>query len=123
MIACLAYEPYDTYFHRWAADSSLPLHFDSKIFEYARQVNGLPSGFPKYVVDTTGGEMAHGIPVSAQPIMFLTNTYTTMGQTARNVHDITPNELGTLPTGMTDADYCRQVASTLKQGALYCLLR
>ena len=46
-IAGLAYEPYDTYFKRWATNPSLPLYFDSKIFDYAAQINALPETFPQ----------------------------------------------------------------------------
>jgi hypothetical protein len=55
--------------------------------------------------------------------MFLTNSYTPQGQQARNIHYVTPGELGTPPVSTTDADYCREVAASLTRGALFCLLR
>ena len=122
-IAGLAYEPYHTYFERWGKDPGLASHFDIKIVDYARQINALPQELPKYVIATTGGELVNGIPISTQPIMFLTDTYTARGQASRNVHYLAPEGSGTPPAGTTDMEFCQQRAASLPGGAVFCLLR
>jgi len=120
-IAGLSYEAYHEYFKVWGAYPGLTFHFDSKLNDYARQINALPRELPKYVVVTGAGELAHGIAVSAEPIMFLTNTYTDRGQKARNVHYLSQNASGTAGY-TTDAEHCRQVVSSIREGMVYCLL-
>jgi len=121
-VASLAYEPYHTYFELWAKSPGLASHFDVKIVDYARQINSLSRGLPKYVIATTGGELVNGIPLSTQPIMFLTDSYTARGQLANNVHYIAPAG-GTPPAGTTDMEYCQREAAALPGGAVFCLLR
>ena len=122
-IAALAYEPYHTYFERWGKSPELASHFDIKIVDYARQINALPQELPKYVIATTGGELVNGIPISTQPIMFLTDTYTARGQSVRNVHYLAPEGSGMPPAGTTDMEFCQQRAASLPGGAVFCLLR
>jgi 4-amino-4-deoxy-L-arabinose transferase-like glycosyltransferase len=123
MVATVAVDAYVTYFIRWGGNPNLPLQFGGKISHVARQILEMPGSVPKYVVVTTGGEMVHRIPVSAAPVMFLTDTYTPQQQLQRHVMYITPNDLGTPPSGVSDAEYCRAVAGSIREGAIFCLLR
>ena len=63
----IAWEPFDTYFYRWALDPEMPAAFDSSATQIARQIEGLPREEEKYVVTPPGAS-----DMLPTPIMFLT---------------------------------------------------
>jgi hypothetical protein len=64
----------------------------------------LPASTPKYVVVDAGGVIARGIPVPAETTMFITDTFTTSTQIAKNVHYLLPNQTSTIPADTPDGD-------------------
>ncbi len=80
ILALLAWEPYCTYFDRWATNAEMPQAFDSAVADVARQIRSLPAGEEKYVVYPLGADM------TPQPVMFLTGSYTARGQATTRIH-------------------------------------
>jgi 4-amino-4-deoxy-L-arabinose transferase-like glycosyltransferase len=96
----LSYEPYHTYFDVWAVNPRVPPAFDAVAVRVAEQINLLPRETPKFVVTRT--------PMDAQPIMFLTGSYTEKEQEETNIR------YGT-------ADSCAKVAVPQPQWKLFCV--
>ncbi len=96
----LTYEPYHTYFVRWARDPNVPPAFDEAAVAIAREINSLPRETPKYVV--TGDLMA------AQPVMFLTGSYTENERRETNIQYIT-------------SDFCVGPPVFQPQAKVFCL--
>jgi hypothetical protein len=46
----------------------------------------------KYVVVNTGGVLVNGIPMSAQPVMFITDTFTLKKQKEKNIYYLTESQ-------------------------------
>jgi 4-amino-4-deoxy-L-arabinose transferase-like glycosyltransferase len=80
LLAGLAYEPYHTYFDRWALNPQMPQAFDIGAAGVARKIQSLPRDEEKYVVTPPGADM---LP---QPVMFLTGSYTPRQQAAAHIH-------------------------------------
>ena len=77
----LAWEPFDTYFHRWARDPRMPAAFDVAGANVARRIQSLPREDEKYVVSPPGAS-----DMLPAPVMFLTATYTAREQAAAHIH-------------------------------------
>lgn len=75
----LCYEPYHTYFELWAKSPHLLDYFDERSVDVAAQINRLPRDVPKYVAVPASN------PMVAQPVMFLTGSYTRAEQDATNI--------------------------------------
>jgi 4-amino-4-deoxy-L-arabinose transferase-like glycosyltransferase len=102
LLAALAYEPYHTYFDRWARDPGMPQTFDSAAAQVARQIQSLPREEEKYVVTPPGADM---VP---QPVMFLTASYTARQQAATHIHYLA-------------APDCTQARERLPGAHVFCL--
>ena len=77
VLLALAGEPYHTYFHLWAANPNVPPAFDSAAVRIAGQIRRLPPGTPTVVI---AGDF-----VEAQPVMYLTRSYTPAQQRAAHI--------------------------------------
>jgi hypothetical protein len=64
------------------------------------QINRLPRETPKYVVAAD--------PMAAQPVMFLTRSYTEKGRQENNIHYVT-------------GDSCSQIAVSQPKARVFCL--
>jgi hypothetical protein len=62
-------------------------------------MNALPTGTPKYVMVDAGGVMERGVPVPAQTVMFVTDSFTSSTQREKNIVYLFPNETSAIPTG------------------------
>jgi hypothetical protein len=51
------------------------------------------------VVVEAGGVLARGIPVPAETVMFVTDSFTTSTQTANHITYLLPDQTSTIPTG------------------------
>ena len=77
---------------------NIPLIVNDHV-EIAREINSLPASTPKYVVVEADGVLVRGIPMPAQTVIFMTNTYEPEDQAAKNVHYLLPSETGQIPPG------------------------
>ncbi len=90
---------YVSYFITWAKNPNVSWAFNENYVEIGNQINALPPSVQKYVVVTAGGVLARGIPVPAETVMFITNSFTTSTQTAKHIMYLLPNETSTIPAG------------------------
>jgi hypothetical protein len=89
------------YFIRWANHPRTAEEFTAHYLPIAQRINELPPATLKYVVVSRGDVIADGMPLSAQTVMFLTDTATPEKQETKNLTYLTPQQLAatTMPRG------------------------
>lgn len=101
-IVLLIADAYITYFLMWGQNSNVYNAFSSDYVQLGRRLNDLPKELPKYVIVEAGGVAVPikspfyngatmNIPMPAQTIMFITDTFTAEKQKEKNIYYITPN--------------------------------
>jgi hypothetical protein len=98
-IIIIAISGYYDYFFVWAKNPNVPGAFNANYVAIGKEINQLPTSTAKYVVVEAGGVLARGIPVPAETTMFITNTFTTSTQIAKNIHYLLPNQTSSIPAG------------------------
>jgi len=111
----LCYLPYHTYFDLWAPSPKVASAFDAGLIDLAEQVNALGSTPAKYIAVATGGDLANGIPLSVEPVVYLTRSYTTQQQNAANIHYLIA------PAGEPAAGFCERVGAAMPGAAVFCV--
>ena len=88
LLAGLTANAYRSYFIVWAQDPGVPPAFSNHAAMLGRELEVLPVAIPKYVVVEPQDDLflIRGIPISAQPTMFITDTFLPEEQEARNIH-------------------------------------
>jgi hypothetical protein len=81
----------------WAPNPNTAAAFNADYVAIGRQINALPVEVPKYVVVQANGVPVNSIPMPAETVMFITDTYNQAGQTAKNVHYVLPGEESAIP--------------------------
>lgn len=74
------------YFSLWAMNSEVANAFDVESVALGKRLNAMPHEEIKYVPVKTGGVMVRGVPMSAQTVMFITDTWTLEKQKAKNIY-------------------------------------
>ncbi|RJQ29261.1 hypothetical protein C4571_01845 [Candidatus Parcubacteria bacterium] len=92
-------EAYISYFIFWAKNPNTPGAFSADYVELGKTINALPRNTPKYVVVRSGGTLVRGIPMPAQTVMYITNTYGEAERKEKNVHYLLPDEEDQIPRG------------------------
>lgn len=90
---------YVSYFVVWAKNPNVPGSFNQDYVDIGNQMNALPSSTPKYVVVEAGGVIARGIPVPAETVMFVTDSFTTRAQLEHHITYLLPDQTSTIPAG------------------------
>ena len=83
---------YNRYFNIWALSQSTAEAFTANYVDIANQINALPTAQKKYVIVDAPAIEAYGLPVSAETVMFLTDTVTLANQRAKNLIYLTGNQ-------------------------------
>ncbi len=91
MIALGFYE-YHRYFDVWAPSQATAAAFTANYVDIANQINALPASKKKYVIIDAPAIEAYGLPVSAETVMFLTDTVTAETQHAKNLTYLTADQ-------------------------------
>jgi len=91
-LAAMGALEYNRYFHTWGKNPNTYYAFNGNYVAIGQEINALPVDTPKYVLVKAGGTLVNGIPMPAQTVMFVTNTFTKEKQTAKNVHYLLPGE-------------------------------
>lgn len=102
--AAVAAAGYIDYFLVWAQNPNVPGAFAADYVAIGRAINVLPASTPKYVVVEAGGVPVDGIPMPAQTTMFVTDTFTPAGQTAKDVRYLLPGQTSMIPPGTPRSD-------------------
>jgi 4-amino-4-deoxy-L-arabinose transferase-like glycosyltransferase len=84
------FEAYDTYFIKWGQNPNVQGAFAADYVQMGRELNALPKELPKYVIVEAGGVNVRGIPMPAQTVMFLTDTFTPEKQKEKNLFYVLP---------------------------------
>lgn len=87
------------YFVRWAHNTNTYYAFSTDILHAGEFVRDLPRGVKKYVVVNFSGTEVRGIPMPAQPVMFVTDTFRVEEQNAKNIHYLLPRDVDSLAIG------------------------
>ncbi len=96
-LAILFFQAYYIYFVAWANNPNVPGAFAADYVTIGHELNRLPTNIPKYIVVQAGGVPVNGIPMPAQTVMFITNTFSSEGQVVKNIHYILPDEQKNIP--------------------------
>lgn len=92
-------QAYIAYFLIWAKSPHTQGAFNAEYVTLGRELNALPAEIPKYVVVQAGGVEVRGIPMPAQTVMFVTDTFTPEKQRVKNIYYVLPQEEDNLPPG------------------------
>ncbi len=98
-IAGVAVFGYVDYFIIWAQNPNVPGAFSANYVDIGRAMDALPTSTPKYVIVNAGGVLARGIPVPAETTMFITDSFTTSTQEAKNIIYLLPDQTNEIPAG------------------------
>jgi 4-amino-4-deoxy-L-arabinose transferase-like glycosyltransferase len=84
---------FKTYFYDWARRPEVVGEFNQNYVDVANRLKALPQSRIKYVlVNRDTGVSVNGIPITAQTVMYLTDTYTQEKQKAKNIYYLTPQQ-------------------------------
>ncbi|MCK9187210.1 MAG: glycosyltransferase family 39 protein [Candidatus Colwellbacteria bacterium] len=89
IISFLIIEPFILYFILWGKNPHVSGAFSSNYVEIGRAINSLPKSHKKFVVVLAGGVSVRNIPMPAQTVMFITDSFTEKGQQENNIHYFT----------------------------------
>jgi hypothetical protein len=92
LLILLAFQTYTTYFVSWANNQEVYGSFNGEWARIGNELNALPNELPKYIIVEAGGVDVRGIPMPAQTVMFLTDTFTPDKQSAKNLHYLLPGQ-------------------------------
>ena len=99
LIGTLVLEACHTYFITWAHNPKVGESFDQSLVEAARRLDSLPRELPKYVVVEPDGMWVRGMPMGAQALMFLTDTFSPDRQREKNLHYLLPEQTNQIARG------------------------
>jgi len=101
LLFTLALESYASYFILWAQNPEVAGAFNANWTRIGRELKATCGDgcekLPKYVIVYAGGVDIRGIPMPAQTIMFLTDTFIPEKQNAKNLHYVLPNQKDQVP--------------------------
>ncbi len=96
-VILIALNTYHQYFNRFADHKETYFAFASDITNMGRFVRNIEGKTPVYVIANGIGDPVRGTPISAMPIMFLTDTFTPNKQEARQIRYISERDIAQLP--------------------------
>lgn len=98
----LFYETYYSYFMTWGQNPNVQNAFAANYVEIGREMRALPDTSPKTVVVNAGGVSVRGIPMPAQTVMFMTDSFLPEEQKRKNIRYLAGPETQNLaPDGPT----------------------
>ncbi|MCX7589462.1 MAG: glycosyltransferase family 39 protein [Patescibacteria group bacterium] len=88
---------YFNYFVLWAKNKNTYDAFSSNYVELGKYLNSLPKEKLKYIIVEASGVEVRGIPMPAQTVMFITNTFLPENQKEKNIFYVLPQEKEKIP--------------------------
>ena len=98
-IVTLVLEACHTYFVAWAHNPKVGEWFDQSSVEAAHRLDSLPRELPKYIIVEADGTWVRGMPMGAQGLMFLTDTFSPDRQREKNLHYLLPEQTNQIARG------------------------
>jgi hypothetical protein len=92
MLFIVLINTYVNYFILWANNPNTRDAFSSNYVELGKKLNSLPQEVKKYVVVEAEGVLVRGIPMPAQTVMFITDTFLPEKQAQKNIFYILPDK-------------------------------
>lgn len=83
---------YWSYFKVWSQNENVRSAFTTQYVELGHYLNSLPKETPKYIIVKGQGTLVRGIPMPAQTVMFITDTYDAEGQKEKNIFYVTADK-------------------------------
>lgn len=111
VLSLLAFEGAYTYFIAWGHNPNVQGAFNADYAALGREIRDLPQTTPKYIVIRAGGGTTaqqdpwdpagrvQNIPIPAQTVMYLTDTYLPERQKEENIHYLLPADESSIPSG------------------------
>jgi 4-amino-4-deoxy-L-arabinose transferase-like glycosyltransferase len=90
--AVLIVQTYNYYFIEWGQNPNVSGAFTQNYVDMGNMINSLPKDQIKYVVVEAGGVPVRGIPMPAQTVMYITNSFTLKDQLDKNIHYLLPGQ-------------------------------
>jgi len=84
---------YLQYFQKWAKNSNTYNAFNGNYYQIGKYLNSLPLSQLKIVLVNADGILVNDIPMPAQTVMFITNTYAEKNQKEKNLFYLLPNQI------------------------------
>lgn len=92
MLIAFTVAEYDKYFNKWAKDPRTAAYFNKNYVEIGKRLNQMPPARRKYVLVNAPGVLVNGIPMPAQTVMYVTDTYTKEKQAIKNIYYLTEEQ-------------------------------
>jgi len=92
LLGALGFFEYNRYFNVFAPSQTTADAFSANYVDIANQINALPDSKKKYVILNASSQEAYGLPISAETVMFLTNTVTPENQKKKNLTYLTTEQ-------------------------------
>ncbi|OGM89877.1 hypothetical protein A3J77_02155 [Candidatus Wolfebacteria bacterium RBG_13_41_7] len=96
-IVLFIFQAYYAYFIQWGKNPNVQGAFAADYVQIGKQLNALPKELSKYVLVQAGGVNVRGIPMPAQTVMFITDTFTFEKQISKNIFYILPDKFNQIP--------------------------
>lgn len=84
------FNAYYSYFFLWGENKDTRNAFSAPYVETANFVNALPKSIPKYIIVDAGGVDVRGVPMPAQTVMFLTDSFSNKQREEKNITYVLP---------------------------------
>ena len=92
LCALLIVQSYNYYFLEWGNNPNVKYAFRQDYVAMGEMLNSLPKEIMKYVVLENNDIKVRGIPMPAQTVMFITDTFTLKKQAEKNIHYLLPDQ-------------------------------
>ncbi len=92
LLITFTFVEYDKYFNQWAKNPNVVMAFNQNYVDIGNRLNATPVKTRKYVLVNADGVPVNGIPMPAQTVMFVTDTYTPEKQKAKNIYYLTEEQ-------------------------------
>jgi 4-amino-4-deoxy-L-arabinose transferase-like glycosyltransferase len=98
-------ECYQSFFILWPKSPRVAATYDQSLIGVARRLDSLPREIPKYVIFAPDGVTFGDAPFGAQPIMFLTDTFTRERQQEKNIFYLRTDQTNQIARGYVYVHY------------------
>lgn len=89
---CLIIQSYNYYFLKWGKNPNTEYAFRQNYVDLGKIINALPQNTIKYIVTENSDIRVRNIPMPAQTIMFITDTFSAAKQINKNIYYIMPGQ-------------------------------